>query len=441
MKSLDLSPANIYQKLWYLLIFTIPFEVVQIAINGISLRLHQIVFAVLIPVGIWRYRASIGNVFRTSFQNITAPSWYYQHIFLTVFSVIWILSTLGGIINGENITTALIRAGVLLGYIGVFCIVYYGLRNRTQVYTLVAILAVSTATLIVVGMYEAIALPLGWPTYTVFHGRVDSLLPEPNWFGMWLAIMTAITIPVWYASPQIKVRRLLALLVLGMIFMNVLTITRASWLATAALIITFLGQHLIMSTERKKALRFIPNLSFVILIGIALSQTGLAGLNIVDRVESIFTQNLVVYNESDDGEEWLREEVRDVNVDGRIQNYQDALSISSEHLVIGVGQAGFEERVGPGFNTSNIFLSVLVSSGIIGVSLFVTFFYILFKQGVYFFRQHSEFSSITIGIMVAIGITGMFNDSFLMGFVWLSFALAARLPDLIIDDDLDSPSE
>lgn len=187
-------------------------------------------------------------------------------------------------------------------------------------------------------------------------------------------------------------------------------------------------------------LRFVPRLSIIIFLGIALSQTGLAGLNITDRVQSIFTQNLVVYNESEDGEELIREEVRDVNVDGRLQNYQDALLIASNNLVIGVGQAGFEERVGEGYNTSNIFLSVLVSAGILGASLFVGFFYMMFKQGVYFFRQHPEFSSITIGIMIAIGLTGMFNDAFLMGFVWASFAIAARLPDLIIDEDVDNPS-
>jgi hypothetical protein len=58
--------------------------------------------------------------------------------------------------------------------------------------------------------------------------------------------------------------------------------------------------------------------------------------------------------------------------------------------------------------------------------------YLLFKQSILFYRQKPQVITLMYLIPISIIVTGIFNDSLLFGAMWLMFAIATRIPDLIV---------
>lgn len=437
---------------WYALIFIIPFELLQLHVLGISLRLHQLVFVLTCILGGYAFAHHIPRVLRNTLKSIRKPWWYYQHVYIWTLLLIWLFSVIGGIRNGEDLQVTLIRSGVFLGYIGVFWLIYYGLRKKEQVDAIINILIVSTMVVIIIGVYEAIALQWGLPDWTynvIFDGRADSLFPEPNWFGMWLAIMTAIALPRWYQEYQIHGGLQWGWLIFFflLIFTNILTLTRASWLATAVVVLLFVFQYLIINGWqylKQSLVPFVLTRVVIVILVASLLAPVFSPFNLWGRAVSIVTHQITITETVDeedsdnDGEkEVVRTKVSDVNVSSRILSYQQSLSLIGVYPFLGVGHAGFEEYFEEGSNPSNLFLSVFVSSGVAGGIIFLGLIYIWIKQASIFFVDHPEYANMMLGIIMAIGVVGMFNDPILMGFMWLMFGFLARLPDLIMDEDLN----
>jgi hypothetical protein len=181
-----------------------------------------------------------------------------------------------------------------------------------------------------------------------------------------------------------------------------------------------------------------------------MSQFGLTEFNLRDRFTSVLSQETTYYSVIDEetGEEVVIEldeldrnaenliirKEADVNVLSRVDGYNKALTLIGEYLFTGIGLAGYENRVGEGYNSNNIFLAVAVAGGIISLALFVTFLYIILKQSILIYKLNPQFSTIIIGSLGAILITGMFNDNFLMGFVWLILGITAKIPEIIWEE-------
>ena len=114
----------------------------------------------------------------------------------------------------------------------------------------------------------------------------------------------------------------------------------------------------------------------------------------------------------------------------RKDGYINAGVIIYSNIFTGVGLAGYENIVGEGYNTNNILLAVAVAGGIFAISLFLSFLYIITKQGFIIIKSEPMLATILLGSMLAILITGMFNDNFLMGFTWLVFGIIAGIPEI-----------
>lgn len=441
---------------WYALIFTIPFELLQLPVVGISLRLHQMLFVITCLFGVYAFAHHIPRVLRETFTSLGKSWWYYQHIYIWTLVLIWLFSVIGGLRNGEDLQGTVIRSAVFLGYIGVFWLIYYGIRKREQVGAIINTVIASTVIIMTIGLYEAIALQFGLPEWTyevIFDGRADSLFPEPNWFGMWLAIMTAIVLPPWFRAYQTQggLQWGWITLFFFLIFTNILTLTRASWLATAVVVGIFALQHLIIHGWQHLRTSLAP---FGIQIAIVICAASLLAplfspFNLWDRSLSIVTHEMTIEElvDSDDSEdseneekETVKKQVSDVNVTSRIRSYKQSLSLIEVYPFLGVGHAGFEEYFAQGSNPSNLFLSVFVSSGIAGGIIFLGLIYIWIKQASVFFVDHPEYANMMVGIVLAIGVVGMFNDPILMGFMWMLFGFLARLPDLIVTEDINHMS-
>ena len=430
-----------------LLIFTLPFEIVKISFGTLDIRIHQILLALIVITLIPRLFKK--EPISTLWNNITSLDWYYDNIHLVLLSGMWLMIVIGGVFNrGEgDLKTVMIRNLVLLGYIFVFYIIFRYINTRKRLYKALNLLFLSTGVLILIGLYEAIAFQLGWNSWQVFPGRVDSLLPEPNWFGMWLATIYAISLPLAFYAKKSKEQFALWFLILGTVLMSILSVTRASWLAIIVITALYILYQAIFVRQYIQLGKYIIIL-FAILFGAAgMSQLGLTDFNLKDRISSIITQETTYYYKIDEktGKEVAvnskdvdiksdKVKVRkesDINVLSRRDSYINAGVVITQYIFTGVGLTGYENRVGEGYNTNNILLAVAVSGGIIAISLFLSFLYIITKQGFLILKTDSKLATILFGSLLATFITGMFNDNFLMGFTWVIFAIVAAIPEVV----------
>ncbi|MEX0596921.1 MAG: hypothetical protein WD512_10515 [Candidatus Paceibacterota bacterium] len=384
-------------------------------------------------------------------QNIRSIAWYYDNIHLVLLLGIWIIILIGGIINGGDLKTTIVRNIVLLGYILVFYIIYKYINTRERLYKSFNLIFLSTGILILIGLYEAIAFQLGWNSFQVFPGRVDGLLPEPNWFAMWLSIVYAIALPLAFVAKHFKEQFALWVLILGMVLMSILSVTRASWLAIIIITAIYFIYQVIFVRKYFKLLNFTIVLFAVIFGAAGMSQLGLTDFNLKDRFTSIISQETTYYYVTDDktGEKKvvtdinnidnidniITEKQQDINVMSRKDGYITSGVIIYKYIFTGIGLAGYENMVGDGYNTNNIFLAVAVAGGILAISLFLSFLYIITKQGFIIITKEPTLATILFGSMLAVIITGMFNDNFLMGFTWLIFGIIAAIPEVVWNEN------
>jgi len=419
----------------------LPFEILQISIQGFQIRIYQVIILIVLLLSIYLYRDNIQSKINYILKNIFNLEIYYQNIYLILFTLIWIIASISGYFYGGDINQSFIKSAIALLYLILFIIIFYGIRNKNQLYNVFKTLFYSTGVLILIGVYEGIAFKFGWNTFTVFDGRVDSLLPEPNWLAMFLTIIYAILLPI-----QLNLQKKWSLwyLMLGLLFIVIASLTRASWLAIFIITGIFFLRNIIWGDKKKNLLKYMTSIAITIFLAVILSQTGITGFNLKDRALSIFTQDMVYYDKEitqyNQDEEISKNIEKDINIIKRQDDYNNALEIGTEYFLTGVGFNGYEHRVGDGRNASNLFLGVFVSSGIIGVSILFTIFYTLVKQSFFFYSSDTKLSNIILNIILAITITGMFNDPYLMGFLWIILAIVTRIPDIIIDDDLDYKS-
>jgi len=419
----------------------LPFEILQISIQGFQIRIYQVIILIVLLLSIYLYRDNIQSKINYILKNIFNLEIYYQNIYLILFTLIWIIASISGYFYGGDINQSFIKSAIALLYLILFIIIFYGIRNKNQLYNVFKTLFYSTGVLILIGVYEGIAFKFGWNTFTVFDGRVDSLLPEPNWLAMFLTIIYAILLPI-----QLNLQKKWSLwyLMLGLLFIVIASLTRASWLAIFIITGIFFLRNIIWGDKKKNLLKYMTSIAITIFLAVILSQTGITGFNLKDRALSIFTQDMVYYDKEitqyNQDEEISKNIEKDINIIKRQDDYNNALEIGTEYFLTGVGFNGYEHRVGDGRNASNLFLGVFVSSGIIGVSILFTIFYTLVKQSFFFYSSDTKLSNIILNIILAITITGMFNDPYLMGFLWIILAIVTRIPDIIIDDDLDHKS-
>jgi hypothetical protein len=428
-----------------LLIFTLPFEVLQFSISGLDIRIHQVILALIVLFLIPRFikQISIKNLFK----NIVSRDWYYNNMHLVLLSLMWVIILIGGIINGGDLKTTIVRNIVLLGYIIVFYTIYKYLNTRERLYKAFNLIFLSTGVLILIGLYEAIAFQLGWNSFQIFPGRVDGLLPEPNWFGMWLAVVYAISLPLAFVAKEFKEQFSVWTLILGIILMSILSVTRASWLAIIMITAIYLVYQIIFVRKYIKLINFAIVLFAVVFGAAGMSQLGLTDFNLKDRFTSIISQETTYYYEIDDktGEKRIVTDINnlknkdnlvidkqaDVNVMSRKDGYINAGVIIYRYIFTGVGLAGYENMVGEGYNTNNILLAVAVAGGILAISLFLSFLYIITKQGFLIIRNEPTLATILFGSILATMITGMFNDNLLMGFTWLILGIIAAIPEIV----------
>ncbi len=247
------------------------------------------------------------------------------------------------------------------------------------------------------GKSEPTDLSLEWT------GRPFSTLGQPNLYGGYCAIVSAMLLPVIIRSANGRRRKMAA----GLTFLGVIGLlssnSRGAWMgfAAAIAILTFMGYL--------RAKYLLAGIALVALILCALSALNLAGLA----------------HASDFGEQ---------ATGGRIEVWGVALLVFANHPFIGIGWMNFAEllpsvtdwRYGAGMHAHDIYLSILAETGLIGFILFFAPIVIVLMRSAR--RSRSDIAALAglLGLTVFL-VHGVVDSMFYGPQLMLAFGVALGL--------------
>jgi len=125
----------------------------------------------------------------------------------------------------------------------------------------------------------------------------------------------------------------------------------------------------------------------------------------------------------------------------RVDLWSDAVNLFQENPLLGTGfhTYAYMGRVGTYEDTHNIYLKILVETGVVGLLLFLWLLWRTFHAGFLLFRNAKEpfFSALGLGLaawMVCSVTTNMFGDRWtylqVNGYLWIIAGMAARALDI-----------
>lgn len=380
------------------------------------------------------------------------------------------------------------QALVLISFVALFWLARNYLQTPKDKFEGLWYFLVGSKVAILFGIYQAVAWKLGWPHLEVMPGRINSTFTEPDWLGMYLVFIIAITLWIkWYFlktepksmvasfSVQAVVQWFCNLLLIGLIFALLLTVARSAWLALAGVIFLYLSILLLVPTDQQRAKRKFwlvsreaASLLVVIVISFGLIEYfSLSSFHLLNRAASSVsglqkitvscdgsvtppeqiqnTNQLALYGcrhinleeieaEKQAGHNVLEIYRPDPNVQIRKNIYVSTWQQIKKHPIFGQGLGsatyflGQDER-GAGLNTSNIFLEVWLSMGIFALLILLSLlvlipFITLWKV----FKGDSQSVLLTFILLSAAAffIPNMFNAGLLIGFFWIWLAVLAE---------------
>jgi len=384
------------------------------------------------------------------------------------------------LINSPQPGLSLRLAIILVSFEALYWLVRNYTQNRHDLFEALWFFAIGTIVALLFGFYQGLANKLGIPSFGVFAERVNGTFTEPDWFGMFLAILASIIL--WFRlmllgrkddtmigqMPVVKVLKWASAGDLFLIFsLILLTVSRSSWLGLIAVLgiyILLVGKctkkvKLKISKTSSEALVLIvvAALAVVFIWGTGLSKfhffnraaSSVSGEQLItiscqknsqvpDRINS--TDELMQYGcmfidleqietEKSNGRE-VRQVLRpDPNVNIRKEIYSRSWKEIKKHPVLGQGLGtsglvlGTDEN-GSAYNASNIFLETWLSLGFGGLLSLVLFFaYPLYwcAKNLWENKRKLE-SSFILLTAFAVLVPNLFNSGLLLGVFWVWLA-------------------
>lgn len=354
-------------------------------------------------------------------------------------------------------------------------------RSSSEVRAALPFFLLGATLSMVTGYIQVVLFMLQLPHHMVMPGRPNATFHEPDWYGLFLLAVLAVGLVILKAirdeshslSKNFSDRTYLFLLpfLLVTVVSILLTVSRSAWIGAIAL--TLVGVFLVAFPRISESKQFfwresvfLGNLSMVILgmallltVGFGLTRfdlgsralstaTGfqkitlacLGELTVPERIQSLdelvpLGCQHITLEEQDarvaDGLVIRTTERPDPNVVIRRQIYQTSLLAIREHPFFGIGWGaigdwlGRDER-GAALNASNIFLEIWLGGGLLGISAFLLFVggaAFLVYQDIWRLRKTTELSFFIGLTFIGLLAFDMFNSGFLLGWMWIFFAL------------------
>ncbi len=384
---------------------------------------------------------------------------------------------------------------ILFSFLGLYWLTRNFVQIKKQILEAVWFFLVGTDAVVLFGFYQMLAMKWGWPAFEVMNKRVNSTFTEPDWLGMYLIFVLALLLSFKYVFniiskdksgnilqriADIRVFKWSALKIgqvllniglVGMVVVLIGTVSRSAWLGAGVVfiiygIIIWLKQGVYQSLKEGGMFLVVVILAVIVLKMFGLSDfhlgnravssvSGLQKITISCRLDSGLTSGEHIENMDElpkagcrhiDLEEIAREKQAgkkvlevyrpDPNVEIRKNIYQTTWQEVKRHWLFGqgLGSSGAflgKDDLGHRLNTSNIFLEVLVSMGIIGLMPFLLVFFSPFIVGLKFLQirfgkyadKQKEFMAVFLLLtFFAILIPNLFNAGLLLGFFWVWLA-------------------
>lgn len=453
-------------RLLFLSVITSPMDAnfLQYDVAGFTVRIYQVLFLV---TGVLFF-ASMPKLWLSTLVILPRRIFSMDSLYLRLYDYllvgIFLTSLVGGLLFTEDYAFTGVKTAIFASFLAVYFLVRYAIRDVDHLKGVVKALLFGHFLVLLLGVYQAIAFKLGWGEdlhLMIMEGRVNSLLYEPDWLGVWSATIVGLLLPFFYGY-HIYRKRILLFLYLSTLVMLV-SISRSGWVASIAVV----GVFFFFKFANKQNPFKIWFQRFVVLlvtVGLAIGTVQgveLTPFNLQNRFISIFTQQDIaqvqltpegdeVVISEEEAEEIRRVEeetgqrarisvkgVQDENVTRRINSFWESINLITQNPVFGVGPGGVEEEFGEGINTSNIFLGVGTKSGVVGMILFIGIVYLLFKQGWFILQFDAIWGWAMILSAMAFLTANMFNDGFFLGFFWVFLAVWSRIPDFFIPEEFE----
>ncbi|MBU0699362.1 MAG: O-antigen ligase family protein [Pseudomonadota bacterium] len=304
--------------------------------RGVTLRLEDFL---LIIIGFsWFARNAVYKELGLFLKTpLNKPIFFYL--------LVCILSTCLGIMAGRVAAgTGFFFVLKYFEYVIVFFMLVNYVENLKQMNRFLLCLLITCFVVSIIGMLQ---IPGGGRVSAPFEGEVG----EPNTFGGYLVFMGAIAAGLFSKAESLKVKQLLAVLIMAIIPPFLFTQSRASYLAAIPVCLA-LG---LMAEKRVLIVG-------LILISLAISPLFLPA-TVKNRIIFTFTQP------KEAGQIAVAGVRVDTSLSARIVSWKEALQDWPKHPILGYGVTGYQ------FIDAQ-FPRILVETGIVG---FMAFIYLLFS--------------------------------------------------------------
>ncbi len=392
---------------------------------------------------------------------------------------------------------------IFFSFLGLYWLTRNFVRTKKQVLEAVWFFLVGTDAVVLFGFYQMLAMKWGWSAFEVMNKRVNSTFTEPDWLGMYLIFVLALLLSFKYVFSVISRDKsgnilqrisdirifkwsavkigqvLLNIGLVGMVVILIGTVSRSAWLGVGGVlgvygIIIWLKQGFTKALKEGVLFLVIVVSAVIILKLFGLSDfhlgnravssvSGLQKITVSCRLDSILTSGERIKSidelpnkgcrhinlEEIAGEKQIGKKVLEVyrpdpNVEIRKNIYKTTWQEVKKHWLFGqgLGSSGVflgKDDLGHRLNTSNIFLEVLVSMGIIGLlpfllvlltPLIVGLKFLQIRFGKYANKQKEFVAVFLLLTFFAVLIPNLFNAGLLLGFFWIWLAVVMSVLEL-----------
>ena len=258
-------------------------------------------------------------------------------------------------------------------YFVVFFMVVNNVHSRSQIqrFTIAMLL-----TALVVSLVGVAQIPSGERVSAPFEGEQG----EPNTFGGYLLLMSAVAIGLAFQGTNRKTNYLLGGLVAILVLPFLATLSRASYLGAPFVYLTFLVLH----PKRR------PTMLIALLVIIGAGTVAIPD-SVKDRVMYTFEQA------EHRGQMRVGGVKLDTSTSARLKSWNESLSDFTESPIWGFGITGYK------FIDAQ-YPRVLVETGLLGLSTFFILVHVLFKETLRIFRESDDplYKGLAMGLLAAL---------------------------------------
>lgn len=450
---------------WLALVFFLPFElpIIAVPVPGVELRLYQWLAAVLSLVTFL--------LFLQGKKRIPRIRWFDGAL------VVLFLATAASVLVNHLGAAGYRQLIIFLSFGMIYALGRIFVVRPKHFWQTVQVFLVSSALVAGYGLYQAIAFEKNWVTQMVMPGRPNSVFPEADWLGFFLAfaLLTALSRAVFVRS---RLQQVL-LFCLSTLFTTtlIITVSRSAWLGflcgglTLAVSIfllrrsAFLRWGIFVVATWALSFLFVIELHLTrfqlderfqstggkqeITIACADDRTVPQQIASIEELSTYDCQHITLEEQAArvaEGKIIRTVERPDPNVSVRKMIYQKSAEVLKKHMFFGVGPGvstslfGTDGR-GAGLNSSNLFIEVWLFGGIVGLGAFLAFWLslpVLFVGQVRFAHRKKQAltdeaaSAFCMALATWVGITvfnlfnaGMFLGSFFLYLIFMGYWLTS----------------